>query len=296
MIERFEYIEKELNKIKQRLSLFHLPGHHNQKSHSGGMTGAQAQPQAQERGLKIPPNWNNVWINPDTKAKVQAIGVDAKGRHQYVYNQDFVSKQQVKKFNRVRQFTKDHATITKKIGKDMSVSEEAKVLYVIDKTGFRVGSNADTRATQKAYGVSTLLTDHVRINGNDVTFNFTGKKGVAVSKTITDQTMATIVSKSMYNRPAGGQLFNTTDGRVRDYLGKISGDKYKVKDFRTHKGTAEAYNQVKLLPKVLTQKEAKKATITISKHVAGVLGNTPIVAKQKYIDPVVWDMVEARVR
>lgn len=36
LLKRFEYIEQELNKVKKRLELFHLPGKHDQKLHGKG--------------------------------------------------------------------------------------------------------------------------------------------------------------------------------------------------------------------------------------------------------------------
>src|SRR5207253_11426301 len=39
--------------------------------------------------LAIPPAWKEVWISPRPTAKLQATGVDAAGRRQYLYHEDY---------------------------------------------------------------------------------------------------------------------------------------------------------------------------------------------------------------
>src|SRR5919205_2674565 len=38
------------------------------------------------KGLVIPPAWTNVWICPDPRGHLQAVGTDAAGRRQYLYH------------------------------------------------------------------------------------------------------------------------------------------------------------------------------------------------------------------
>ena len=44
--------------------------------------------------LVIPPAWRDVWISPRPGAKLQATGVDAAGRTQYLYHEDFRAQQE----------------------------------------------------------------------------------------------------------------------------------------------------------------------------------------------------------
>src|SRR3954465_3117152 len=39
--------------------------------------------------LVIPPAWRDVWISPDPRGHIQATGVDAAGRQQYVYHPEW---------------------------------------------------------------------------------------------------------------------------------------------------------------------------------------------------------------
>ena len=40
--------------------------------------------------LKVPKNWENVWISLDNKSHVQAIGYDNAGRTQYLYHKNWI--------------------------------------------------------------------------------------------------------------------------------------------------------------------------------------------------------------
>src|SRR5436305_13265709 len=56
------------------------------------------------RALVIPPAWKDVWISPSASAKLQATGVDAAGRRQYLYHADFRAQQEQAKFDRLIRF------------------------------------------------------------------------------------------------------------------------------------------------------------------------------------------------
>src|ERR671922_776860 len=56
------------------------------------------------RALVIPPAWKEVWISPKPSAKLQATGIDAAGRRQYLYHADFRAQQEQAKFDRLIRF------------------------------------------------------------------------------------------------------------------------------------------------------------------------------------------------
>ena len=41
---------------------------------------------ARIKALAIPPAWENVWICPDPRGHLQAVGTDSRGRRQYRYH------------------------------------------------------------------------------------------------------------------------------------------------------------------------------------------------------------------
>ncbi len=51
------------------------------------------------RALAIPPAWKDVWICPDPRGHIQAIGIDAAGRKQYRYHDVWRAKRDEEKFD-----------------------------------------------------------------------------------------------------------------------------------------------------------------------------------------------------
>src|SRR3712207_4148787 len=54
--------------------------------------------------LRIPPAWRDVWISPRANAKLQATGVDAAGRRQYLYHPEFRAQQEQAKYDKLIRF------------------------------------------------------------------------------------------------------------------------------------------------------------------------------------------------
>src|SRR5687767_4184613 len=59
---------------------------------------------ARIKSLVIPPAWKFVRINPSASGKIQAIGMDASGRIQYIYHSKFAERQQKMKFAKIEKF------------------------------------------------------------------------------------------------------------------------------------------------------------------------------------------------
>src|SRR5437762_473511 len=53
------------------------------------------------RALVIPPAWRDVWICPDPRGHIQAVGTDAAGRRQYRYHDVWRAKRDAAKFDHV---------------------------------------------------------------------------------------------------------------------------------------------------------------------------------------------------
>ncbi|MBA2360705.1 MAG: hypothetical protein H0V79_07235 [Actinobacteria bacterium] len=54
--------------------------------------------------LRIPPAWREVWISPRANAKLQATGVDAAGRRQYLYHSEYRAQQEQAKYDKLIRF------------------------------------------------------------------------------------------------------------------------------------------------------------------------------------------------
>ena len=249
--------------------------------------------------LRIPPAYRDaVHISDDPEADLQATWTDAKGRTQYRYSAEHSEKAAAEKFARLKDFNKALPQLRERITTDLSDTrlseterESAAILRLIDKTGFRPGSEGETGADTKAYGATTLKAGHVRIDGDKISFRFPSKSGQVTAKTITDPVLAKVLAE---RKAHGGYLFpNASDADVRDYLHSRDGD-FKVKDFRTWNGTNKALETIAKMPVPKTDTAFKKAQREVAKKVAKHLGNTPAIALKSYIDPAVFSAWKAK--
>ena len=56
------------------------------------------------RALAIPPAWKDVWISTSARAKLQATGIDAAGRKQYLYHPAYRARQEQAKYDKLIRF------------------------------------------------------------------------------------------------------------------------------------------------------------------------------------------------
>jgi DNA topoisomerase-1 len=250
-------------------------------SHSDSDTGTRT-----PSGLLIPRAWTSVKLAKTPNEPLQATGIDVKGRTQYLYSAAHCEKAAAEKFSRIRAFRDALPKISDQINKDRETDESAAALYLIQKTGFRVGSNKDTLAKTKAYGASTLLGKHVQIKDDMVSFDFIGKKGVHIQRQVKDADLAADLAPRITHPDE--PIFNTSDVAIRSYLGKISGEPFTPKDFRTWTGTETALKEVMSDGTPSDEKDFNKRVHGVAVTVSKILGNTPDMALKAYIDPSVF--------
>lgn len=244
--------------------------------------------------LGIPPAWKDAHVNPDPKADLQAVGMDAKGRVQRIYSEQFVQRQAEKKFTRISLLQEKRDKIFKSTdegmkSEDQKTRESAHVLKLIQHTGIRPGSESETGADKQAYGATTLEGRHVHVTPDGVRLRFVGKKGVDLDIPVEDKRVAAMLVERKRLAGSSGKLFSASAADLRDYTKEISGGKFKPKDFRTLKGTETASELVAKEPnRAATMKEYKARVMAVAKRVAEKLGNTPTIALQSYINPRVF--------
>lgn len=241
--------------------------------------------------LKIPPAWSNVQYSEDPKSDLLATGYDAKGRKQYIYNARFLESNAAAKFARIKELDSKFFEIEQEVEKDRKkkrLKEAADCLRLIMSTGIRPGSESDTKVAKKAFGATTLLGHHVVETEKGVSLEFTGKKGVDLSIPINDPDVASMLLERKKSAGADGRLFDVNEKRLLEYSGMMDGGGFKTKDFRTRLGTHIAMQAVHGMEKPTTEKEYKQAVKEVAIRVSKVLGNTPTVALQAYINPTVF--------
>ncbi|MDE2426241.1 MAG: DUF1073 domain-containing protein [Elusimicrobia bacterium] len=244
---------------------------------------------AHVKKLRVPPAWTDVRVSTDPRAALQATGRDSKGRPQYVYSVKFRQSRSAQKFRKVKSLdTKYDAVVQRNDrymrARDPVVREHALVASLVMEMGLRPGSERDTGAEEQAYGATTLTADHVVKTKDGVKLQFVGKKGVRIDLPVPNEELA---EQLVRLSERGGQLFPDVTARsLRKYFGKIAGA--NTKDFRTLLGTKLAGDLLAKEPVPRTKSEYKRAVRRIAEGVSAKLGNTPTVALQSYISPVVF--------
>lgn len=253
--------------------------------------------------LAIPPAWTNVKIAKDPNAALQAFGRDAKGRPQYRYSEAFKSTKAAEKFQRVKAMNDSFGAMKGKVTDDRNSSDaktknNADSLALVMGMGLRPGSDTDTKAEKKAHGASNLEARHVSVKEDgSVVLEFTGKKGVDLTLPVRDPGLAAMLKE---RKAAAGsdsdRLFaGVTDKSLLDYSHTLGDGSFKTKDFRTFTGTSQAIDHIKSMTPPTNEKEYKTAVKEVATRVSAILGNTPTVALQSYIEPSVFSEWKANI-
>jgi DNA topoisomerase-1 len=255
---------------------------------------------ARIKSLAIPPAWACVWICPLANGHLQATGRDAKRRKQSRYHPRWREVRDENKYERMKIFGEALPLIRRQVDLDLGrpgLPREkvlATIVRLLETTFIRVGNQEYARENH-SYGLTTLRTRHVDVDGATVHFNFKGKSGVRHSIDLDDRQLARVVKRCL-DLP-GYELFQYMDecgahrtvdaADVNDYLGVITGQHFTAKDFRTWAGTVLACAMLRSCEKFETESEAKKNVVRAIAAVAERLGNTPTVCRKCYVHPAV---------
>lgn len=251
--------------------------------------------------LVIPPAWKDVWISPHARAKLQATGVDAAGRRQYLYHPEFRAQQEQAKFDKLVRFAEKlpelRAAMAEHMERDRYDRERVCAIAVrlINLGWFRVGSDRYAKSS-RTYGVTTLYRKHVSVRGKRVAFKFRAKHKVLIHTTLVDSELAQAI-KDLLALPGGGRLFRYENGNgeiatlnaavLNAYIQEHLGDEFSAKDFRTWGGTLLAAVALAEHGPPDTETEAKRTLAAVMRSVGEQLGNTPAVARSSYVSPAV---------
>jgi DNA topoisomerase I len=254
------------------------------------------------RGLVIPPAWTEVWICASADGHIQATGRDARGRKQYKYHAEYREAREQSKYEHLFAFAAALPAIRAKVAEHMSLrglpreKVLATVVHLLETTLIRVGNDEYAR-TNQSYGLTTLKSDHVAVQGSEVRFHFTGKSGKQWSLAMRDRRVACII-RACQELP-GQELLHYFDedkalravssGDVNAYLREIAGGEITAKDFRTWAGTVMMARFLSASGPVASATQAKRVMSAAVKRVAAALGNTAAVCRKSYIHPAIAD-------
>jgi len=257
------------------------------------------------RSLVIPPAWKDVWISEHPRGHVQATGIDAAGRKQYRYHDDWRTRRDSEKFDSMIDFARSLPTLRSRVAADLETTElgEAQILAcatrLLDRGFFRVGSEGYAEENE-TYGLATIRKDHVTLSDGIMVFDYNAKGSKRRVQRVDDEDVVDIVGKLKRRRGGGDELLAFRRGRrwvdvksadINAYVKDAAGGSFSAKDFRTWNATVlaaialavsgEAANR----PKAARRRAAKRAVDEVARY----LGNTPAVCKASYIDPRVFD-------
>ncbi|MBV9402728.1 MAG: DNA topoisomerase IB [Candidatus Eremiobacteraeota bacterium] len=252
------------------------------------------------RSLAIPPAYTNVWICPIANGHLQATARDARGRKQYRYHKRWREVRDETKFDRMIDFAaalpKIRAAVEAHLELPGLPREKvlATVVQLLETTLIRVG-NEEYAKENDSYGLSTLESRHVTVEGATVRFRFRGKSGVRHAVALQDRRLAKII-RACRDIP-GQELFQYVDDDgayhnidsqdVNDYIREVSGGDFTAKDFRTWVGTVTCALMLHEAPRFENDAEGKKHVVETIRQVAERLGNTAAVCRKCYVHPTV---------
>ncbi|MBX3531820.1 MAG: DNA topoisomerase IB [Rhizobiaceae bacterium] len=250
------------------------------------------------RALSIPPAWTDVWICPDADGHIQATGRDMKDRKQYRYHERWAACRDEVKFSSLAAFARALPKLRERTDADLrrrGLPRDkvlASIVWLLDNTMIRVG-NAQYARDNKSFGLTTLRSRHIQIDGAKLRFDFKGKSGKDWKVRLTDRRMARVL-KGLQELP-GQHLFQYVgdDGErrvvrsehVNAWIAEATGDDFTSKHFRTWGGTVRAMSI--LAGRELPEGNVKRALNAAIDEVAGRLGNTRGVCRRCYVHPAV---------
>jgi DNA topoisomerase IB len=247
--------------------------------------------------LAIPPAWHDVWISPDPLGHIQAVGVDAAGRRQYRYHDQWRARRDREKHRRVERFGYSLPKLRARVGRDLrrpGLPPERVLggaVRLLDRSALRIGGEEYARKNG-SYGLATLRRDHLQIRGSRLELHFNGKAGIEHLVRVNDRLLARLF-RELLERDArhllawsnGNGWHEVRAEEINDYVRNTIGPEFSAKDFRTWHATVLAAS----LLASHQRREGRRAVTAVIQQVAAQLGNTPAVCRSAYIDPRIID-------
>ena len=258
--------------------------------------------------LVIPPAWEDVWICPWPNGHIQATGVDAAGRRQYVYHPEWRIRRDAVKHDHVLELGRLLPAARERIDEDLATRglNRRRVLAaaarMLDLGFFRVGGERYAE-DNGSFGLATIEKSHVHVTKDEVVFDYPAKSGQERLIAVADADVIAAVTMLRSRRTGGKELLAFRDGNrwrdltstdVNKYVKGVVGGDVSAKDFRTWHGTVlAAVALAKKADDFSSATRRKKAVRAAMGEVSQYLGNTPTVARGSYVDPRVIDAYES---
>jgi DNA topoisomerase I len=251
----------------------------------------------------------------DPLGHLQATGVDAAERKQYLYHERWRAHRDRRKFDSMLAFGAALPALRRTVARELDNVEGqpkadelsaplvlACAVRLLDLGFFRIGSE-DYAEQNESYGLSTMLREHVSLADEELIFDFPAKSGQRRVQAIADEQALAVVA-ALKRRRIGERLLayrergawhELSAEEVNAYLKEHCGESFTAKDFRTWNATVLAAVALAAAEDAAAgaarERQVKKAVQTV----AAYLGNTPAVCRASYVDPRVIDRYQGGV-
>ena len=255
---------------------------------------------ARIRRLAVPPAYTDVWICRDARGHLQASGRDARGRKQYRYHPQWRAARDMSKYERLVDFVQHLPGLRAAVQRDLALTGLprrkvlALVVRLLETTAIRIGNEEYSRHNH-SYGLTTLQTRHLDLQGSRMRFRFRGKNGKFHDIRLRNERLARI-ARRVQELP-GQDLFQFIDDEgaiqsiesadVNAYIREHTAADFSAKDFRTWSGTLLAARELAAVGGADSDADGKRRITAAIARVAASLGNTPAVCRASYVHPAV---------
>jgi DNA topoisomerase-1 len=257
--------------------------------------------------LGLAPAYTDVWVSDDPNSKIQATGMDAKGRKQYRYTKSHIEEAGNDKFLRLYKFIKVIHKLNEAMDKDIKGPLFSKnrtisiMLNIVQELNMRVGKECYAKAN-KSYGVSSLKKSHVKLDDVKLIakFNFKAKSNKQVQYTLGNKDIVKELielmkldgEKMFQYKTSDDNILKVSDIDLNQYIQNVIGKEFSCKDFRTY--AANFYFVKALLKETRNrnptdQKTAKKNLSLAQENTAYYLRHTKSISKKSYTMDLIRD-------
>lgn len=252
--------------------------------------------------IYIPPAYRDVQISLDPKEKVLAIGYDEKDRPQYIYNKKFTERNSKKKFHKMIDFGESYQKIMNSVKRDLYSEGDTKekqiamaLMLVVD-CGIRIGSEK-YKNENDSFGATTLESRHVKVQGDTVSVDFIGKKGVRnkckmrskrLSRNLRIKKRTLKTDDPIFTYRRGNCWYSLKNTDVNKYLKKFGN--FSSKNFRTWVANLSFITGILKQGDHISETHKKNNVSEVVRETARRLNNTPSVCKTNYIDPYLIEL------
>ena len=132
--------------------------------------------------MRIPPAWTDVWICTEKNGHLQATGIDAKKRTQYIYHPIWTQLRSEAKFDKMSLFGRTLPKIREQYFEDLASEGNEKqhdlpyervmalIVRLLDTTFIRIGNETSRDDKETAtYGLSTMQDEHIDFEPTEIT-------------------------------------------------------------------------------------------------------------------------------